>query len=853
MRWGVRLLAVLVVLLLALTSAAVLLVQQRLAAAGIDQLDWAVVGWSEGALQLGRLSGRYTDASGAQLEIHSRDLSVTPGWSAGPSLVAFKAEQLQLEWQPIAVPPTSRPLTIPDVQQLAETLQWLPSRSLAIEQIAIGVPCGAGHCTLDGALTIERQATDDFLVDLSLLAEEGRIHLQGTLSSDTEGLQADLDFRLSDQQVAKLQAQWGYGESVPHSQGVLTVPEWPQADWLLAYVEPWLGGAKLPVDSLPTGLRAQMRWRMEPTQRPENLADMLSGEAELYATATLAEPWQIPDLGEVQGDLTLDLLGDAGLWQLREGTGLLQLEALAIPALATLPVNVRPQGIKVNVKARADSQLSWTNNLPLDVQVQVTGPLTAELIGAMTLASQPQWQAQWDALQLRADAPSYQLDTLQLEQLTFDGALSGRMDAEELALKLGDSTFVTLGGARVQNMIVLGNVRADLSGLTLQMPLSDLAASLASGPLGITAGRVDHDLLKSQGWKVQGTLARDEAGLRWEGTAASASGLGLDLAFNWPNSEPWRADIELEPTFLRAGDPLSATLAFWPKLLTLNNGRLQGQINLRGSPQLERANGRLTLDKAAGIYDRTAFQGLSTGINIDLAGDRLQLDMPALKLDALDPGIPMGPLSANLNYAAHMERLAAGLLRVEQAQLEVLGGQIRLEPAALDLTEERHALVVDIRGFELDRLFEVYPAEGLRGRGTLDGRIPLSLIDGELVIEEGQLGAREPGGFLQYRSAKLEDLAESTPGMRQVAQALDDFHYDLLNADVTYRQGGILVLGLELQGRNPALQEGRPIHLNIRLEEDIPALLASLQLSGKVSEVIQERIRQRLLQRRADP
>jgi hypothetical protein len=60
-------------------------------------------------------------------------------------------------------------------------------------------------------------------------------------------------------------------------------------------------------------------------------------------------------------------------------------------------------------------------------------------------------------------------------------------------------------------------------------------------------------------------------------------------------------------------------------------------------------------------------------------------------------------------------------------------------------------------------------------------------------------------------------------------------------------------LGLELQGRNPALQEGRPIHLNIRLEEDIPALLASLQLSGKVSEVIQERIRQRLLQRRADP
>ena len=55
------------------------------------------------------------------------------------------------------------------------------------------------------------------------------------------------------------------------------------------------------------------------------------------------------------------------------------------------------------------------------------------------------------------------------------------------------------------------------------------------------------------------------------------------------------------------------------------------------------------------------------------------------------------------------------------------------------------------------------------------------------------------------------------------------------------------------RSRNPALQEGRPIHLDIRLEEDVPALLASLQLSGKVSDVIQQRIKQRLLEQQADP
>ncbi|GGC92752.1 intermembrane phospholipid transport protein YdbH family protein [Halopseudomonas salina] len=854
MRLGVRLLAVLVVLLLALAFAAVLLMQQRLTAAGIDQFDWAGVGWSDGGLQLERVAGRYTDASGAQLQIHARALRIAPAWSGGPRLAAFQADHLQLEWQPTAAPSTSRTLSMPDVQQLAATLQWLPSRVLAIEQLAMSVPCGERRCTLEGAVTIEREAAAGFLVDLALLAEEGGVHLHGYLNSDTEGLQADLTLRLADQQAAELQAEWLYGESsVPRSQGTLTVPEWPQADWLLTYVEPWLGGAQLPVGSLPTGLRGEIRWLMAPTKPPQTLADMLSGAVELYAAATLADAWQIPDLGEVQGELTLDLLGDAGLWQFREGTGLLMLEALTVPALATLPAQVRPRAINLSVEAQADSQLAWTSHLPLVIQLEVAGPLTAQLAGPVTIASLPEWQAQWDAMRLRVEVPNYQLDALDLDQLMFDGNISGRLDAHELALELGSGAMVTLGRVRLQDMFVLTDVRADLAGLALQALLADPAAVAANGPVSIRAGRVEHAMLKPQGWILQGTLARDNAGLRWQGTAASASELGLALGFNWPVSEPWRADVKLESTFLRAGDPLSATLALWPELLTLGSGRLQGEVSLRGNPAMEHANGHLTLDNAAGIYDRATFQSLSTRINIDLAGDRLQLDMPTLMLAALDPGIAMGPLSADLHYSAHMDRVGAGLLRIEQAQLDVLGGQVRLEPAVLDLTEQRHAMMVDISGLELDRLFEVYPAEGLRGGGTLDGRLPLTLVDGALVIEEGQLGAREPGGFLQYRSAKLEDLAESTPGMRQVALALDDFHYDLLNADVTYGEGGILVLGLELQGRNPALQDGRPIHLNIRLEEDIPALLASLQLSGKVSEIIQERVRQRLLKQPADP
>ena len=155
-----------------------------------------------------------------------------------------------------------------------------------------------------------------------------------------------------------------------------------------------------------------------------------------------------------------------------------------------------------------------------------------------------------------------------------------------------------------------------------------------------------------------------------------------------------------------------------------------------------------------------------------------------------------------------------------------------------------------MEGVELARLFEVYPAEGLSGQGTLDGRFPISLVDGNLVIAGGRLQAREPG-VLRYQAEQLRELAASNPNLEQLALALDNFQYQVLASDLSYDEQGVLVLGLRLEGSNPAFQQGRPVHLNIRLEEDIPALLTSLQLTGQVNEIIRKRVEQFYLQRRS--
>jgi hypothetical protein len=162
-------------------------------------------------------------------------------------------------------------------------------------------------------------------------------------------------------------------------------------------------------------------------------------------------------------------------------------------------------------------------------------------------------------------------------------------------------------------------------------------------------------------------------------------------------------------------------------------------------------------------------------------------------------------------------------------------------------------LPLRVQGLELEQLFILYPTEGLAGSDTLDGLLPLRIGSAGATIEQGQLAARQPGGQLQFHSERIRALGRSNPAMQLVTQSLEDFRYATLSSQVNYDQHGKLQLDIRLEGQNPAIEKGRPIHFNISLEEDIPTLLASLQLTDKVNEIIKQRVQQRMLERQTAP
>jgi hypothetical protein len=382
-------------------------------------------------------------------------------------------------------------------------------------------------------------------------------------------------------------------------------------------------------------------------------------------------------------------------------------------------------------------------------------------------------------------------------------------------------------------------------------------------------------------------LAELPAGLR-------PSALRVDLRPEAGSELHWQATLPLALVAELEG-PLRGSLKVRVLLSSLPGWTAEferGQLELNA----RRVNhGELVL---AGIRARLPFEGQLTeqGVHLRLASEaalsieELVLADPAFNLSEVRLGVPgltaEIPLSAQGALRAR-SRIQLAVSRVEQASLKTQGWNLTGElshgtdatsfvgnlasvgglgvdvrfawpqnrpwRAELDLSQPTHHVLVEMEGLQLARLFEVYPAEGLAGHGTLDGRLPVSLTDGRLTVEAGRLEAREPGGVLQYRSDKLREMGRANPGMRELALALDDFRYTVLSSDLDYGSDGVLILGLRLEGSNPALQRGRPVHLNVRLEEDIPALLASLQLSGQVSDIIQRRVQERLLQQRLSP
>ncbi|MCC5879262.1 MAG: YdbH domain-containing protein [Idiomarina sp.] len=531
------------------------------------------------------------------------------------------------------------------------------------------------------------------------------------------------------------------------------------------------------------------------------------------------------------------------------------------------PLSIDPDRVHWSVHIDTEQMINWAD-LPVHVQAQSTGNSDITLDAQLRANIQSYIEQTSDdpltQLAIRSQRghvllrqPELRMDSMHAHDIELELPFAMQFSlVDGLHIEAADTAHLrmALSIPMDEQVIQTPQLEVTLNQWQWHMPMADIADSRFSADMDVNAANVQAPAVLPINWRWFGQVSaeplREHPGLQANGRLTNSAGLVLRQQLAG-STQQLTLDWQLADIFWLAGNPIAATLdGLWPELLTLERGRTRAsgqiQLPLNNAPLLMNAD--LELLDVAGIYDTASFSGLRAQLSGRTDGSSFSVALDESYLQRLQYGMTHGPGELQLSYQGQWAAPLDGQLEVKANRLSVLNGIVSLVPAHYDLSQPEHIFNVDISQLDIARLLAEYPATDIQGSGLLSGSIPVRYSAQGIFVDNGRISALPPGGQLQYRSERARQMAQSNMAMGIVMDALDDFHYSALQGDVTYLEDGTLQLGLLVEGRNPSLEQGRPVRLEITVQEDLPALLASLQLTNQLNELIQERVQQRLIQ-----
>ncbi len=810
--------------------------------------QWQGLSVSRQGLTLEQMALQRQTPDGARLAIQLREVRV--GWPEHADgrwrLKELAAGRIDVRQWP-GESAEGEDVALPDLAQLNRWLALLPGR-LALEQVFLELPCAREQrCTLNGSAHWQQIPGGAAALGGELRQGGQQLAFNGLLQPGDGQWRLQLDSFLDNEQLLSLDSIWAPGAR--QLSGSLASPAVPPVQAVRNWLGMWLPTPNLPLP-IPEAGRLRLSWN---TQLAGNAAwpdwpGLRDGRGNIDLSLQLPQPWPLPSLGNLQGDLRLIASGTDLGWRPSVLSGDLRLSDLYGDWLQALPVGLRPARLTLHMEPGVDEEAGSVR-----ADLHAVGAADLRLRSRVALLEATPLALQLMDSRLEGKVPHLELAGLRGDSSRFDLRFEGRIDQQSANVAFADGAQLQVGTLAGPQSLKASKLSAVLGKGALDLGYAaDAPATLQlNAPLKLAVGELRQPHVKPLSWNALGTLAASLDSQQFKGRLLNSGGLNAEVDLN-NSAKQGVALVARQPEFfLRTGNPLEKSLGDWPALLSLNNGKASFDLNWRLPPGSAPQSLGLNLrgQGLEGVYDRSEVHGLDLQAKFALNGSQMELQLSQVKVASLNPGVTLGPLSLQGNYRGSLDAPLAGRVDWQQAELGMFNGRAWLPPGAVDLSARREGLTLKLEGLALEAILAAYPAEGLSGNGVIDGNLPLGLREGKLVIHGGEVAARQPG-VLQFRSEKIRSLGQSNPAMQLVATAIDDFRYDKLSSRVDYDESGKLLLALSLSGRNPALEQGRPINLNVNLEENVPKLLTSLQLSDRVSDTIRKRVQERL---RNDP
>lgn len=264
-------------------------------------------------------------------------------------------------------------------------------------------------------------------------------------------------------------------------------------------------------------------------------------------------------------------------------------------------------------------------------------------------------------------------------------------------------------------------------------------------------------------------------------------------------------------------------------------------LNKTGTPiQIKQLHGIVDFKEMGGFLIPTIMEGFTA--QVEILGEDETLHIPTTPVRIRNIQSAIGLTETTFLFSARpFPQTSTPTLSIINMKTHLLGGKVSLSNTVIDPSATTHKVNLKVRGLDLGEILRLEQKETVKGTGTLDGMLPLFISEKDVEVHQGSIHARSPGGTLQLDIAEetANSWAKTQPNFDLIVKSLKNYQYTKLEVGVDYEKNGILKLATKLEGKNPDFRKGVPIHFNLNIEENIPALMKSLSLVKNLENKIE--------------
>ncbi len=304
--------------------------------------------------------------------------------------------------------------------------------------------------------------------------------------------------------------------------------------------------------------------------------------------------------------------------------------------------------------------------------------------------------------------------------------------------------------------------------------------------------------------------------------------------------------VIFDPTTFHLGQLWSP----WSVPVDVSEGSVAGTFDWRWTMDaqqqfhLQGGSADIAVERLGGRYNEIVLNGLNTKFKVAIEGlERVTVSRPAeVAIASVHTGVDVTDLTMTVEGGWDL-REKLPLVEVRNIRCGLLGGTATSQGLRADLGYPPYGLTVLVRELDLQKILSLEQQKTLQGTGMLDGSIPVTVTSQGLTVKDGSFEARPPGGVIRYAASPeaAHAVTQANANMQVVLQALSNFHYNVLQVGAQYAENGILQLQARLEGKNPDQKKSPPIHFNLTVQENIPALLKSLRLVNDLEDSVRNR------------